>query len=325
VKSAWRKLGLARDDLVVGSVAYVALLALVVALSILQPGSLEYDQVTILVAQGLVVALLAAGQTLVLLTGGIDLSVGGALSVINTLVAQLMVSDGRILSVSVAVLAAGCAIGLINGFLVAYARLQPFVATLGTWFVFSGLALVIMSSPGGTIAPGLAWLTSGTIVGYDNSIVMLVLLAVVGGVFLRTRLGLSIRAIGSDRQAAVNAGIPERRVLMAAYALSGLMTAIAGIVLSAQNMAGDPSIGNTYLLPTVTAAVIGGAALTGGRGGVAGSIVGALVLTYVASVTFAAGLPAQWSLIFTSAVLAISVALQHVLRRVFVGRHEVTA
>ena len=305
----------AREDVIVGAVAWVVLATLMVALEILQPGTLSLSQIATYAGLSSVIAILAVGQTVVLLTGGIDVSVGGSLSVANVLAAMIITSRGTIVPGIVAVLAAGLVMGLANGLLVVYVRLQPLIATLGMWFVWAGLALIIFPLPGGHIPQSMGGLFTGHFLSIANPYWLLLVTAVVGYWMLRTRLGLSIRAIGSDPVGAAQSGINSKLVLISAYAICGLFTGIGGILLAAQTQAGDPQTGANYLLPIVTAAVVGGTSLLGGRGGAIGGIVGAMILTYVSAIAAAANLPSQWAGILDGTILIVAVASQYLLRR----------
>jgi ribose/xylose/arabinose/galactoside ABC-type transport system permease subunit len=131
---------------------------------------------------------------------------------------------------------------------------------------------------------------------------------------MRSKVGLRMKAVGSDELAAFESGIPTAAVTVFAYVLSSVWAALGGLMLSAQSLSGDPTVGNSYILPMITAVVIGGASLSGGRASTTGSAAGALVLTYVSSVTFAEKLPAEWSLIIVGLLLIASVGAQNLVR-----------
>jgi ribose transport system permease protein len=311
-----------RDDLAVGAIAYVALVALICALAVLQPATFTFEQIGVYAGQSLVVATIAVGQSIVLLSGGIDLSVGGTLSMTNVVAALVMTSEPLAVVGGAAVVALGCALGLLNGLIVVVGKLESFIVTLGTWFIWSGAALLVLPEPGGAVATELAAFVSSTPVGIPVPYIILAVIGAIGAWFLRTRPGLMIRATGSVPVAAQQSGIRRSRAVLLAFTLSGGLTGLAAIMLCAQNLSGDPNSGTSYLLPAIAAAVIGGTSLTGGTGGVVGSIIGALVLTYVAAVTFAASLPSQWGLVLQGAILASAVALQHLLRTAFSSRRS---
>jgi len=219
--------------------------------------------------------------------------------------------------VSVALLAFGWLPGAVNGLLIVYLRLPPFIVTLATWFIWGGIAFLILPVAGGTVDASLSWPSTGSVAGVDKSLWVLALVAIYGVWFLRTRLGLEIRAVGSDPESSYQSGLRGKRALILAYALSSWWAVLAGIMLSAQTLSGDPSVGDSYILPTVAAVVIGGTSLFGGAGTIVGTIVGALVLAYVYSVTFALELASQWGVICSGLLLIFTVSLQLLVRIAF--------
>jgi ribose transport system permease protein len=305
---------LSRPDFIAMVMPYLMLAVLIAWLGKLQPASLSWDEINVMVNGAMVLILLAIGQSFVLITGGIDLSIGGVLSVVSAYAASHMATDRDVVVSIVVLLALSWLPGLINGALVAYAGLQPFIVTLATWFVWSGIAFYFLSSAGGLIDESLSWLSTGTIGEVRVSTVAAVLALVAGSWIMRSKIGLQMKAVGSDEVAAYDSGIPTARVKVLAYMLSSVWAVLAGIMLSAQSLAGDPTVGNSYILPMITAVVIGGASLAGGRASTTGSAVGALVLTYVTSVTFAEKLPAEWGLIIVGLLLIGTVSAQTVVR-----------
>jgi ribose transport system permease protein len=311
------------EDFVLGLLPYIVLAVLVAWLGVLQPLSLTFDQFSQITNIELVLILLGVGETIVILTGGIDLSVGGVLSVTNAVAASHMATKESAIGVSLALVALGWIPGAINGLLIVYGELQPFIVTLATWFIWGGIAFLFLPVTGGTVDASLGWLSTGSVVAVQNPIWVLVLVVVFGIWFLRTRLGLEIRSVGSDRESAFQAGLKARRALISAYALSSWFAVLGGIVLSAQTLSGDPTVGDSYILPTVAAVVIGGTSLLGGSGTISGTAVGALVLAYVYSVTFALKLSSQWGVIASGLLLIFTVSLQLLVRLVFRQRGEV--
>jgi ribose transport system permease protein len=310
------------DETVVQLIPYVLLVALVIMLSVLEPASFTVDATTRIVDISVVLILAAIGQTIVLLTGGIDLSIGGVISLVTAIAAKRMHSAADAWTIAALLVALGWLPGLLNGVLIVYARLQPFIVTLGTWFFLGGLALVVLPSAGGTVNGSIGWIASGSFLGLGNSIWITLLAGLAAWWLLQTRTGLEIRAIGSDREAAHQSGVPVKRTTLIAYCLCSEFAVLAGIVLVSSSLSGDPTGGDTYILQAVAAAVIGGTALYGGRGSTTGTIVGALVLSYLLSVVFALEVPSQWSLIATGALLVICLAVQSAARRVLSTEKE---
>jgi ribose transport system permease protein len=308
------------DESIVSLIPYLLLVSLIVMLGVLEPNSLTVSAETRIVDISIVLILVGIGQTFVMLTGGIDLSVGGLISLVTAIAATRMTSARDAWVWMALLVALGWLPGLLNGLLIVYGRLQPFIVTLGTWFILGGLALVVLPSAGGTVNGAIGWVASGSILGLGNSIWITLLAGAVSWWILQTRTGLEMIAIGSDREAAHQSGVPVRRITVLTYCLCSEFATLAGVVLVAGSLSGDPIGGDTYILMSVAAAVIGGTSLFGGRGTTIGTIVGALVLSYLLSVVFALEVPSQWSLIASGALLVISLGLQVGVGRLFSAR-----
>jgi ribose transport system ATP-binding protein len=228
----------------------------------------------------------AAAQAVVVISGGIDLSIGSVMAVANVLAARTMndASFGEALLLAVAILAAGAAIGAVNGLLVIVSRVPDVIVTLTTGFIWGGVALLILEKPGGGAPPEFANLGTGTVVTewLSNSLVLLVIsLAVVWIPVRMSRSGLRIYATGSDRVAAFRSGVNVELARLFAYVLGGLFSAIGGIGLTMTTGIGSPHAGVLYTLSGLAAVVIGGVSLKGGRGGIVGPVIAAFVLTLI--------------------------------------------
>ena len=304
------------DDIVPAVLPFVLLVGLIVWLAYLLPTSIQSGQLVLTLDQSLVLVLLAAGQVFVLLTAGIDLSVAGVLAVSNSICAATMHSGTSVLVVALAVVLLGWVPGAINGAIIVVSGIKPIIVTLATWFIWSGVALVILPVAGGAIPQSLGNLWTGSFLGLANIVWFALAVAVVLLWAGRSGLVLRLRALGSNPQGAFNSGVPIRRTIMSAYALSSWFAALAGLVLSAQSLSGDPTVGTSFLLPSVAAAVIGGTRLNGGVGAPFGALVGALVLAYVTQVTIATGLAANWSLVFASLILILGVSTPALVRAI---------
>jgi ribose transport system permease protein len=304
------------DDLILAVIPYVILVGLVIWLAVLEPNSFTVASTGRIIDISIVLMLAGIGQTFALLSGGIDLSIGGVISLVSAIAATRMTTAADTRVTTVVLILLGWVPGLLNGLLIVRARLQPFIVTLATWFMLDGLALVVLPSAGGTISGTFSWIGTGSFLGLGSSFWIMILAAVVAAVLLRTRIGLQIRAVGSDADAAHQSGVPVSATLLVAYCLSSEFAVLAGLVLSFQSLSGDPTTGDTYILGSVAVAVIGGTSLAGGRGSAIGTIVGTLILSYLLSVVFALGFASEWSLICEGALLVISLALQAGVRRV---------
>jgi len=297
------------DDVVPVVLPFVLLAGLIVWLAFLLPTSLQSGQLVLTLDQSTVLILLAAGQVFVLLTGGIDLSVAGVLAVANGICATHMHGQGSAISIALAIVLLGWVPGAINGAIIVFSGIKPIIVTLATWFIWSGVALVILPVAGGAIPLSVGNLWTGSFLGLANVVWFALILAVALLWIGRSGLVLRLRAIGSHPLGAFHSGVPIRRNVVIAYALASWFAALGGLVLSAQSLSGDPGVGNSYLLPSIAAAVIGGTRLNGGVGAPFGALVGALVLGYVTQVTLATGLAANWSLVFASLILVLGVSI----------------
>jgi ribose transport system ATP-binding protein len=228
----------------------------------------------------------AAAQAVVVISGGIDLSIGSVMAVANVLAARTMseASFGEALWLALAILAAGAAIGAVSGLLVIVSRVPDVIVTLTTGFIWGGVALLILEKPGGGAPPEFANLGTGTLITewLSNSLVLLVVAVALVWIPVRmSKTGLRIYATGSDKIAAFRSGVNVEVARLMAYVLGGLFSAIGGLGLTMTTGIGSPHAGVLYTLSGLAAVVIGGVSLTGGRGGVVGPVIAAFVLTLI--------------------------------------------
>ena len=287
--------------------AWVLTLILLFIYAGLQPGTLSTSSLGILAADTLALATLGLGQGVVILTAGIDLSVGGVLALGTTIAATHFTGTATTLLWSVVILAIGTAAGLINGVLVGRLRLQPFIVTLATWSIFDGIALYVLPVAGGQVPAGFSGWINGAAVGVPNSIWVLIALIAVWLWFRRTRAARRIYAVGSDREAARIAGVRIVPTLVTAYAISGLCAGGAALFYAMLTASGDPTSGDGLILPSVAAVVIGGTSLFGGQGSFVGTVAGALTLTLLGDVIFAVHLPSYWTVLADGLLLIAAV------------------
>ena len=293
-------------------VSLAVLIALLTLNSSISPYSLSYFDVSFLASGGTTTALAAMGQTLVILSGGFDLSAGAVVSLVNAVLATQM--DPTNFEASVPLwtaigVAVGMAVGAFNGFFIAYLRLQPIVVTLATMFMVQGLTLLVMDKPGGFVSPSIGAVYMGDAIA-DFLPASVVLLGVVVLLWLwlkRTPFGLALYAVGSDPEAAAAVGLRTRWVIFFTYVLAGGFYGMAGVFVSGQTGSGDPLVGNSLLLPTFAAVVIGGTRLGGGKGGLVGTIFGAYILMIVVNVLLSLNVSAYYATIAESAVLMLAV------------------
>ena len=300
--------GLSPDRLFVVLSRIVALTALIVTLSILSPYFLTWNNLINVLRHAVPLFIMSAGLTLVVLTGGIDLSVGAVLGLAACLAASLITGGHPGLGIAAA-LGAGLACGLVNGLLVSYARIPSFIATYGMLWIANGMAYVFMQ---GEVIYGLpsGFRTIGT--GMFGPIpvpilIMLGALLILHVIMHRTPFGVGVYAIGGNPVAARLSGMPVRRRLVIVYALSGLMASFAGLIVIARTNAADVSLGEEQLLPAIAAVCLGGTSLFGGVGGVAGTAVGALILALVLNGMNLLGVKTFWQAGVLGLIILLSV------------------
>jgi ribose transport system permease protein len=254
-------------------------------------------------------ALVAVAETFVILTNGLDLSVGSIFTLGNVTVAWFA-GHGHATSGIVLALAIGAGAGLLNGLIVTYMRIAPLIATLATMSIYLGIALVIMPIPLGQFGdtePFPGWLsswTSGSIGSVPVAVPWLVVMIVAGWLVLRrTAFGVYLQAIGGSESASWEAGIRVDRIRILAYVASGLCSALGGVVLAGLTESGDATVGSVYLLEAVAAMVIGGTSLVGGVGTLAGSVLGAIALSLVFAVLLSSGLDANYQYIVSGGIV----------------------
>jgi ribose transport system permease protein len=263
--------------------------------------------------------LIGFGQTLVILTGGIDLSVGGIMSLATAFISTKVLADGDIVLWVPLVLLMGLAGGAINGLLIVKTGIQPFIVTLASWSVFAGLALLVLPTEGGSVAAGLSSALSGSAL-LPKAVILTLVLMVAWWVLRRTRFGTAVLAVGSNAASAHLNGVPVDRTKVIVYALSGLFASLAAIYyVAVLTFSGSPVAGEPFILLSVAAVVIGGTSLAGGRGSFIGTILGALSLSFITQIVFFSGAESYWSqfvqgVMVLGAVLLFSV-VELVLRR----------
>lgn len=289
-------------------VACLMLLAIVAIYGSLQRGVFTLDELNLDTAAAMTLMLAATGQTIVMLRGGIDLSIGGMISLGTVIAATQFGTDPvNIMLWSGAILALGFAVGALNGLLISALKLQPFLVTLATWSILNGSAMLILPTDGGSV-PGW-WIGFGYVqlLGLASPVWMLVALVVFWYWFRSTQLGLTIKAAGSSEKSAFLSGVSITRINVITYGLSGLFAAAAALYLTTQTGAGSPMIGRDYILPSVAAAVIGGVSLFGGRGHLLGTIIGAYILTLIGNLVFVLRVSSYWQPVMSGVILLVAV------------------
>ncbi|MFO1035809.1 MAG: ABC transporter permease [Geminicoccaceae bacterium] len=282
------------------------------------PGSFSYFELSFMSSGGATLALAGMGQTIVVLTGGFDLSAGAVVSLVNVVLGSWMGTDpsSQIVFGLVAI-GIGALVGAVNGFFVAVVRLQPIVVTLSTMFIVQGVTLLIMDKPGGMIPPEFSAVIAGdAIANLLPAPVVVVAIAIVVWLLLKnTRFGIGLYALGSDAEAARATGVPVRLYQFAAYVVAGMFYGAAGAFISAQTGSADPLIGRPMLLQVFTAVVLGGTLLGGGRGGCIGTVVGAYILVLVVNILLVLNVSAYYSSVAEGTILILAVLAASLNRR----------
>lgn len=262
-------------------------------------------------------ALAAAGQTLVVLAKGFDLSLVGVISIANVLTAVFPFEgpSGAFLSLAMC-LGAGALIGLVNGYLVAWHGIQSIAATLGTMIVAQGIALLLLPVPGGNVSDFISdTLTDSLWQVLPISGLFLLVFALIWMRIKNSDTGTAIYAIGADETAASLSGISVRWARCKAFILAGCFYGAAGFMLSAQTATGDPNAGQPFLLLSFAAVALGGTSLSGGRGGAFGSMIGAGILLLMQKMLFALGVSSFYIGFFQGVLLIVSIVSSHLLNR----------
>lgn len=289
--------------------AVLVFLVLFGIVNLVSPKPYSYFDFSYMSTGGCTLALAAIGETLVILTGGFDLSVGAVISLVNVALASRMQATlGSEIGWGLAGLAIGAAIGAFNGVFVAVLRLQPIVVTLATMFIIQGATLLVMDKPGGQLPSDFSTFLTGSAIpdALPAAIVILVIALLLWTALAHSRLGTGLYAVGSDRGAAASAGIQVIPTEFAAYTLAGLMYGAAGVFVSAQTGSGDPLVGNPLLLQVFAAIVIGGTVFGGGRGGCLGSVFGSYSLMLIINILLILNVSAYYATVVEGAILALA-------------------
>ena len=264
--------------------------------------------------QSAINACIALGMTLVIISGGIDLSVGPVAALSAVLGAAMLVGGVPVPLAIAGALATGMACGFLNGALITFGGLQPFIVTLGGLSLYRALALIFT---GGTPIFGLPdtfrALTNGTLAGIPNPVIVIGLLAIVAGVILnKTPLGEYFMAVGGNPEAARIAGVPVTLTKLSAYMISGFMAAVAAMILIGRLGAAEPTLGTLWELDAIAAAAIGGASLMGGRGSIPGTLIGCIILGTLRNGLTLMNVQAFYQLLATGIIIIVAMLIDKV-------------
>jgi len=303
------------DNLVARQPAVFALILLILSLVInvlLQPNMFAKETLNSNMRVFLPIVLMAVGQAIVILGGGIDISVGGIVSIVNTVLATRVGLEGSpeamwgyvFVSLLIGLLA-----GAINGFFIAYLRLQPIITTYATSFLYAGLGLFILPNPGGGIPGSVAALyRSSTPLNLPLAFYVIVFILLIWLYLSSTRYGKFLYAVGGKAEAAYETAVPVTMVKFSTYVISGLMAALSGIAITMLSGSGNADIGGPMTLNSITAVVIGGNALSGGVGGVIGPVMGAITLGIIQNIISFADIDTWWETLVKATIIVVALA-----------------
>jgi erythritol transport system permease protein len=315
--------------------ALIALIVLIIIFSVISPSFFTRENLIILVGQTAINAIMAIGMTFVILTGGIDLSVGSTVG-LAAMSAGLLIDRGvpiealglaiyfNIPAIIVLVLCLGLLVGAFNGLLITRFNVAPFIATLGTLYVARGIAQ--LSNSGATFPnlvgnpelgnTGFPILGAGNVLGIPIVIwIMFLFAAIAAFVAGKMPFGRQVYAVGGNERAAELSGIYVNRIKMSVYMICGLCAAMTGLVTASQLVAAHPAIGESYELNAIAAVVLGGTSLSGGRGTIWGTIIGALVIGVLANGLVLLGVQEFWKKVITGLVIILAVVLDQLQAR----------
>jgi ribose transport system permease protein len=296
---------------------FLSLILLFVALWIASPNFLTATNLSSVVRQTAVINIMALGMTIIIITGGIDLSVGSILGLAGLLGTMAMEAGASIVAGIGIGLLAGLVCGFLNGFMITQLRIAPFIVTLGTLGIYRGAALIVSNGlPVHNVPPAFSFLGEGTVLGIPFVLWLLVICGVAVHIILEhTRLGRYAFAIGSSPAAAVYAGIPVTFHTTSVYAIGGLLTGLGGMIEASRLMTGQPTAGTGYELQAIAAVVIGGGSLRGGEGSVVGTLVGAFIMGLLSNGSDLLGISNYVQQVVIGAVIILAVAADELRKR----------
>jgi ribose ABC transporter, permease protein len=295
----------------------IALIILMAVITIINSNFLTANNLLNLLLQVTSNALIAFGMTFVILTGGIDLSVGSILALSSALTAGLLGSGMPVTLAILISLILGCILGMMNGLLISYGKLAPFIVTLATMTIFRGATLVYTN--GNPITKGLSdtflfqFLGQGYIVGIPFPVIIMFIVFIVFIVLYvllhKTAFGKSVYAIGGNEKAAYISGVKLNKVKIIIYSISGIMASISGLIITSRLSSAQPTAGASYEMDAIAAVVLGGTSLSGGKGRILGTLIGALIIGVLNNGLNIIGVSAFWQQVVKGVVILIAVLI----------------
>ncbi len=300
----------------------IGLVVVVVIFSILSPHFLSTGNLTNVLIQSSTNAIIAAGMTFVILSENIDLSVGSVLALSSVLGAVFIADGGPIWMGILVMLVAGAAGGLLNGFSVGYLGFPAFIVTLATMWLFRGGAYVFTNGQAVTGLPReFRVLATGDVAGIPYIVLLMIAVYTVSHIVLsQTTFGRQVYAVGDNKEAARLSGVNVKRVTAAVFVISGILAALGGVVLTSRLFSGQPIAGITFELSAIAAVVIGGTSLSGGKGGILGTLVGAIFIATLLNGLVILNVASFWQQLIMGAVVLAAVAIDQYRKRLASGR-----
>lgn len=302
-------------ELLVKYKSLLGLVLLIAVVSILNPSFLSPKNIMNILRQTSVNAVIAAGMTFVILTGGIDLSVGSILGISGAVCASLLVSGKNVVIAVLAALVVGAVVGFLNGFIISKGKLQPFIATLATMTVLKGLTLVYTNGNPITLgsnelAMSFGKIGGGTILGIPTPAMIMILVFMVCYYILHnTKMGRYTYALGSNEEATKLSGLNTDKIKIWVYTISGILASIAGIIITSRLYSAQPTAGSGYELDAIAAVVLGGTSLNGGKGKITGTIIGALIIGVLSNALNILDVSSYYQTMVKGAVILLAVLL----------------
>ena len=287
---------------------YAFLIVLIIVASRISPFFLTRGNITNLLISSIPLLFVAYAQTIAIMSGGVDISVGGVVSLANVIVA-VVTENSIFLGVALA-LCAGMLAGGLNGVIITKGKQQPIIVTLAVALILEGLALYILHIPGGSVPRGFARGLTGTVGQIPVPLIIFVTVSIIIWFLLqKTRFGQSLRATGGNENAALSSGIKVDKIRIIAYMLSGLLAAFGGVYLACIMHSGDPTSGAPFALRSITTVVIGGTLLGGGRGGSIGTIAGVSIMMIINNLMNLARISGFYQFVVQGLLLILALAL----------------
>lgn len=302
-------------ELLVKYKSLLGLVLLIAVVSILNPSFLSPKNVMNILRQTSVNAVIAAGMTFVILTGGIDLSVGSILGISGAVCASLLVSGQGLIIAVIAALAVGAVVGFLNGFIISKGKLQPFIATLATMTLLKGLTLVYTNGNPITLgsnelAMSFGKIGGGMIFGIPTPAIIMILVFIICYYILHnTRMGRYTHALGSNEEATKLSGLNTDKIKIWVYTISGILASVAGIIITSRLYSAQPTAGSGYELDAIAAVVLGGTSLNGGKGKITGTIIGALIIGVLSNALNILDVSSYYQTMVKGAVILLAVLL----------------